>query len=720
VTSPRRPPLSGHVAAVMADANPLHEPFPGQNYFEIEQEALFFGRDREGVMLTHRVLSSRISVLHASSGAGKTSLLNARIIPGLERHGWMAVRARPEAHPSLAIRNAVLQYLLPTPQAELNALARAQRELGMPDSAALADLVQAYRELDEGDPRRQLIIAPVDAGVSPPVASTPANPHAAPARRMERSWLGRVLSEATDIAALMHEWKALRSGALLEDEQWRAFDELEDFGGPSPTLADLRQALASEEFGIGHQRVLAALSPPLPGLLPFFQNLTPWCDLLRPGAQFVLLLDQFEEIFTRFSDPGKLTSQSSRRRRRRVLQDWRLRREFFSELEMLYLASAGRHVGADGRPLDIVPIRFVLSLRDEYVSRLGAVRQFAPEIDDSTYRLDMLTLDQARVAIQGPAELRDRPVAGDCADEIIRVLQIEEAWVEPGPLQIVCRRIWKDAETKEKIELDVLQQAQGVERILADFFTEFLRDVHNALRPRAHPWPAEFVRLELLDLLSLLVVPVNRTRNVVEWHDLVEVPRRTGDLRAELLDVLEKQHVVRAEARLDGHYYEITHEFLIDPISEAISTSSDFGELALALTALTRGYEHLYDLMPPSLFRVLHRQRKLLVWDSRGREIMLRNAVVNADSEDGAEAVRFWAFAPIDATPDSHWSGSPDEIVGQRLLSRPQIATVSTLDRPAWASLKASHKARIFQSLLQLPTPLDERLLERLLHEAES
>ncbi len=50
-------------------------------------EGNFFGRDREGKELAWLILAERAVLFYAQSGAGKTSLLNARVIPALEDKG---------------------------------------------------------------------------------------------------------------------------------------------------------------------------------------------------------------------------------------------------------------------------------------------------------------------------------------------------------------------------------------------------------------------------------------------------------------------------------------------------------------------------------------------------------------------------------------------------------------------------------------------------------
>ena len=78
--------------------NPLKEPrnqeakeqevYVGPRPFERSERGLFFGRDREISELLSLVISSRVVLCYAPSGAGKTSLINAGLEPRLEKEGF--------------------------------------------------------------------------------------------------------------------------------------------------------------------------------------------------------------------------------------------------------------------------------------------------------------------------------------------------------------------------------------------------------------------------------------------------------------------------------------------------------------------------------------------------------------------------------------------------------------------------------------------------------
>lgn len=62
----------------------LDNPYVGPRTFSYEQRHLFFGREREARDLLGRVLSERLLLFYAQSGAGKSSLLRTRLIPQLQ------------------------------------------------------------------------------------------------------------------------------------------------------------------------------------------------------------------------------------------------------------------------------------------------------------------------------------------------------------------------------------------------------------------------------------------------------------------------------------------------------------------------------------------------------------------------------------------------------------------------------------------------------------
>src|SRR5262245_37905442 len=63
------------------------EPYVGPRPFTRDDQKLFFGRDREAADLFSLIIAHPVVLLYSQSGAGKSSMLNAKIIPMLEDRG---------------------------------------------------------------------------------------------------------------------------------------------------------------------------------------------------------------------------------------------------------------------------------------------------------------------------------------------------------------------------------------------------------------------------------------------------------------------------------------------------------------------------------------------------------------------------------------------------------------------------------------------------------
>ena len=73
--------------------NPTNR-YPGIRSFEENEQALFFGRDKEIEDLLHLIKIKRLVVVFAKSGIGKTSLMNAGVGPLLEAENMVPIKVR--------------------------------------------------------------------------------------------------------------------------------------------------------------------------------------------------------------------------------------------------------------------------------------------------------------------------------------------------------------------------------------------------------------------------------------------------------------------------------------------------------------------------------------------------------------------------------------------------------------------------------------------------
>jgi len=92
-------------------SNPYVGPYP----FTKEERLLFFGRGSEAEDLLSLVISARLVLFYAQSGAGKTSLLQASLLPDLEKEGFQVLpvaRVSGQTQPGEQVDNVFVYNLL--------------------------------------------------------------------------------------------------------------------------------------------------------------------------------------------------------------------------------------------------------------------------------------------------------------------------------------------------------------------------------------------------------------------------------------------------------------------------------------------------------------------------------------------------------------------------------------------------------------------------------
>ena len=92
--------------------NPKYR-YPGTKFFEPEQRDIFFGRSQECRDLIHAIKAHDVFVIYADSGIGKTSLLNAGLIPELINENIEPIRLRfqdTEASPIQEVVSTLAAY----------------------------------------------------------------------------------------------------------------------------------------------------------------------------------------------------------------------------------------------------------------------------------------------------------------------------------------------------------------------------------------------------------------------------------------------------------------------------------------------------------------------------------------------------------------------------------------------------------------------------------
>jgi hypothetical protein len=608
------------------------KPYKGPESYQIEDAGLFFGRDRDADQLIAKILSSRFTLVHAQSGAGKTSLLNARVIPGLESRGWSAFRILPQNDPIESVRTSTLRHILPHPEAEGQAIKRACHLLDCHQT--LDELLDRYDELEVRDERRRALIAPI--------------------KLSEQN-----VSGASSDSGLVNPFfcRLLRSGIEIEvfSEHLSAITESAPITGETP-VAQLFELLSQQSFLSAYNKLLNELNVPGRDLSVFFEHLCEVYGQRRSQFSLVLLMDQFEELFTRFIDPGVAAPEYLK-----GLPDWRLRYEFFEQIEGLYATKVAspieRSQESGPKAISVLPIRFVISMRNEYIANLGELR-----LKDNSFHLSLLERKEATEAIKEPAALFGYTYEDECFEIIIKQLTKEERFVEPAHLQLVCDKLWNeqgkefaqlnlDENNKSQstqmpsIQRSTLEALGGAKGILKSFFQDFVNGLDMSERMAA---------IELLEPL----VTSGGTRNIIEREQLINAPFRDINQRRDVLDKLVTRTIVRVEPRLGGYFAEITHEFLIEPILEAIRDSwagdPEYTRYRLALRTMERlqgdSLAGAKRLLSNQEFNILHQRREIVRWNNWSAELMLRSGIAYGVTK---EVLSIWLkmFQTYEAAP---------------------------------------------------------------------
>ncbi len=282
-------------------------------------------------------------------------------------------------------------------------------------------------------------------------------------------------------------------------------------------------------------------------------------DLLRP----VLILDQFEEIFTLHSPA--------------------VRQDFIGQLGELVRGRSEtiRSTKGDtitGQPLDDAPpphLKILLSLREDFLANLEELAQEIPAILHNRFRLGPLSAEAARKAIIEPARLTDDIFQTDrftyhkeAVKRIIvflakrrfgiEITQNDE--VEPVQLQLICHYLEemvrkKQATAKKDGEIELSEVDLGGEEQMQQIMEGFYDRTIAAVKPHH--------KARLVQRLCEKRLVSSGGRRLTEDHDEI---KRCYKLSDKILWQLVDARLLRAESRLGSTFYELSHDRLVRPI----------------------------------------------------------------------------------------------------------------------------------------------------------
>jgi len=260
----------------------------------------------------------------------------------------------------------------------------------------------------------------------------------------------------------------------------------------------------------------------------------------------ILILDQFEEILTTHRDR------------------WQDTQGFFEQVR-----DALR-----GIPM----LGVVFAMREDHVAGLDPYAQLLPRRLRARFRMERLDRKGALEAVTKPALDAGCPFAPGAAEKLVddlrrirafrdpyariptrqlRQMVVLGPFVEPVQLQVVCSRLWENLPEQEDslIQWEEVQKFGNVDRALTDFYESALAqciretDVNERQLRR---WFGE-----------QLITPM-QTRGLA-----LRGKYKTDGLPNEAVDILEKQHLIRADVRAGGRWYELSHDRLVEPILQS-------------------------------------------------------------------------------------------------------------------------------------------------------
>ncbi|MBN1660852.1 MAG: SUMF1/EgtB/PvdO family nonheme iron enzyme [Anaerolineae bacterium] len=274
-------------------------------------------------------------------------------------------------------------------------------------------------------------------------------------------------------------------------------------------------------------------------------------EALPPAGRLVVVLDQFEEFFVRQGEAVRTA----------------FAREMADCLGRPSPSPPAPLPEGEGRRLDV---RFVLSLRDDYLGALDEMSEVLPQdVFRHRFRLENLTREKALLAILKPAEAFGLRVEEALRERLIA--DLEDQGLEPANLQIVLYRLYRDAveqgmwdeRDKQGAGLTLARYGAlgGTREILAGYLDEVLADLPDAAQQQA-------ARAVLKSMVT-----AQQTKAAVSGQEIArgDLVARVGLGEAELdrlLAYLRGRRVVRkfGEEAAEGGRYELAHEVMVEKV----------------------------------------------------------------------------------------------------------------------------------------------------------
>lgn len=269
--------------------------------------------------------------------------------------------------------------------------------------------------------------------------------------------------------------------------------------------------------------------------------------LANPGKSYLFVFDQFEELF---SYPSLAVNQFKKQMADVLYKDapdsvWE---SYEAEEDALNLSDAELDVLEEK-----LPIKVLFAIREDKYSLLNQLSDSLPSITQNRYQIQHLSNAQAQDAITLPAQEE-----GDFTSQaftytpkavqaIMQFLTKDGTQaVETTQLQILCNRI-ESLGLREVKETDI----PDFEDIFLDFYKGTLAEIPESERLQSQ----RFIENELI-----------RKGQRISLDRVICLEK----VSEQSLNILVDKHLLRAERNTVGGFsYEVAHDTLIEPISQA-------------------------------------------------------------------------------------------------------------------------------------------------------
>jgi WD40 repeat protein len=140
-------------------------PYVGPEPYALRDRRVFVGREQETAELLALLISEGVVLFHAISGAGKSSLVNARLIPRLEDRGYKVLpvarvgkKLSPDAGPLVSVNPFLASVLWHLSECEAPAPSTSDSGVCALRDPDLKSYLDRRREQDGADPKRRVLI----------------------------------------------------------------------------------------------------------------------------------------------------------------------------------------------------------------------------------------------------------------------------------------------------------------------------------------------------------------------------------------------------------------------------------------------------------------------------------------------------------------------------------------------------------------------------------